>query len=70
MLKMMKNERNKYCTAAKYFYNKYIDMYCIIGTTYSASDMEDLVEMFENRDLLTEVDMPGYITEDYKGVEW
>lgn len=67
---MMITENNKYCTVAEYFYNKYIDMYCIVGTTYSASCLEDLAEMFESRSLLTEVDMPDYITEDYEGAEW
>lgn len=67
---MMVNDNKKYCSEANYFYNEYIDMYCIIGTTYSSPDLEDLVEMFESRDLLTESDMPDYITEDYDGAEW
>lgn len=67
---MMVNDNNKYCSKANYFYNEYIDMYCIIGTAYSSPCLEDLTEMFESHDLLTEVDMPDYITEDYEGAEW
>lgn len=62
---MMVNDNNKYCSEAKYFYNQYIDMYCIVDTAYCSPDLESLVEMFESRDLLTEIDMPKYITEDY-----
>lgn len=67
---MMINMNNKICEAAEYFYNEYIDMYCIVGTTYSAQDLRDLEEMFESVDLLKEVEMPEYITEDYDDAEW
>lgn len=67
---MMINENHKFCEPAKYFYNEFIDMYCIIGTTYSAQDIRVLEEMFESDDLLEEVKMPAYITEDYDETEW
>ena len=56
---------NKYTSPAEYFYNEYIEMYCVIGTTISTEDLDDLIELFETPDLLTEVEMPEYITEDY-----
>nr|DAH12482.1 MAG TPA: hypothetical protein [Caudoviricetes sp.] len=63
-------ETNKYIDSAEYFFNPYIDMYCIIGTTYATETLAELEEMFESSDLLTEVPMPDYITEDYDGTEW
>ena len=68
--KMMINKNNKFSEAAEYFYNTYIDMYCIIGTTFSAEDLSDLQDMFESADLLKKVEMPEYITEDYDEPEW
>lgn len=67
---MMMNMDGKYTGKAEYFYNEYIDMYCIIGTTYSAECLDDLKEMFERPDLLIEAEMPNYITEDYEAPEW
>ena len=51
-------ETNKYIDSAEYFFNPYIDMYCIIGTTYATETLAELEEM------------PDYITEDYDGTEW
>lgn len=67
---MKVNDNNKYTESAEYFYNKYIDMYCVIGTTFSAESVSDLAGLWERDDLLKEVDMPEYITEDYDGSEW
>lgn len=67
---MMTNMDNEYVSKAEYFYNKYIGMYCIIGTTYSSESLSDLEEMFESSDLLEETEMPDYITEDYEGPTW
>lgn len=66
----MNGNEYKITQSAKYFYNEYIDMYCIIGTTYSAQDFRDLEGLFEIPDLLEEVEMPEYITPDYDESEW
>lgn len=67
---MMVNDNNKYCSETNYFYNELIDMYCIIGTTFSFEGKQEMLNMFESEELLTEVPMPEYITEDYDGAEW
>lgn len=67
---MYVNENNKFTESAEYFYNEYADMYCVVGTTISAEYLDDLEAMFETADLLVEVEMPDYITEDYDGCEW
>lgn len=67
---MMINENNKYTSEAEYFYNKHIDMHCVIGTTFSMQNLDELKELWESPDLLTEIDMPDYITEDYDEAEW
>lgn len=68
---MFMNENNKYIDAAEYFYNPYINMYCIVGTTLSAEDISDLIAMFEAPELLTEVNLPEYIVdENYDEAEW
>ncbi len=66
----MNDNEHKIAHSAEYFYNEYIDMYCIIGTTYSAQDFRDLEDLYESPDLLEEVEMPEYITPDYDGAEW
>ena len=63
-------ETNKYIDNAEYYYNPYISMYCIVGTTYAMETVAELEEMFESPDLLTEVPTPDYITGDYDGTEW
>ena len=35
---MWMNEDNKYTETAEYFWNPYLDMWCIIGTTYCSPD--------------------------------
>lgn len=67
---MYVNENNKYTDHAEYFYNEYIEMYCVIGTTIAMESQFDIQELFESPDLLTEVEMPEYITEDYDEPEW
>ena len=64
------NENGKYIDRAEYYYNEHINMYCIVGTTYSAEDLETLESMFAAPDLLVEVPAPDYITADYDGAEW
>ena len=64
------NDNGKFTSAAEYFYNEYIGMYCIIGTTMCAECITDLIDRFESPDLLTEVPIPDYITEDYDEPEW
>lgn len=66
---MFVNENGKYTSKAQFFYNDHIDMYCIIDTTLSG-DLDDLTALFESADLLEEVPMPEYITEDYEGNTW
>ena len=67
---MYVNENNKYTDHAEYFYNEYIEMYCVIGTTIAMESLFDIQALFESPDLLTEVEMPEYITEDYDEPEW
>lgn len=67
---MFINENNKYTTAAEYFYNDHIGLYCVVGTTISMEYLDELMELWESADLLTEIAMPDYITEDYDGAEW
>lgn len=54
----------KITTAAEYYYNEYIDMYCVAGTTYCNEDFAELASWWESADLLTEIPMPDYITAD------
>ena len=67
---MYVDENGKYTSAAEYFYNPYIDLYCIVGTTIAMESVSDLESLFESPDLLTEVEMPDYITEDYDAPAW
>lgn len=67
---MYVNEKDKYTSEAYYFYNKYIDMYCIVGTTISMEYLDDMQSLFESPDLLMEIEMPKYITENYDETEW
>ena len=60
-----------YTKPAEYFYNPHIDMYCVIGTTIAMGDLDDLVSWWESPDLLTEVEMPDYITgAEYDAPTW
>lgn len=67
---MYVNQEGKYTESAKYFYNDYTDAFCVVGTTLSASAICDLEQLFASADLLEEIEMPEYITEDYNGTEW
>lgn len=67
---MFVNQDNKYASAAEYFYNEYNELYCVVGTTICMQYLDELEELFESPDLLTEVTMPDYITADYDGTEW
>lgn len=67
---MFVDENNKYTTEANYFYNAYIEMYCVIGTTISMQYLDELIDLWESPDLLTEVEIPNYITEDYEDIAW
>ena len=67
---MFVSEGNKYTSKAEYFYNEHIDMYCVIGTTISTQYLDELKNLWETPDLLTKVEMPGYITEDYDAPKW
>ena len=68
---MYVNENGKFTSAAEYFYNPHIDMYCIVDTTYAMGDLDDLRALFADPDLLTEVEMPDYITgADYDAPTW
>lgn len=55
---------HKNTTAAEYYYNDYIGMYCIVGTTLCNADFDELAELWASPELLTEIPMPDYITED------
>lgn len=67
---MMVNDNNKFCSEAEYFYNEYIDMFCIVNTKYAFEDKQDMINAFESPNFLTEIPMPEYITEDYDDTEW
>lgn len=67
---MFVNENNKYTSEAEYFYNQYIEMYCVIGTTISMQYIDELIELWDTPDLLKEVEMPDYIMEDYDEAVW
>lgn len=66
-----KNGNTKYTSAAEYFYNIHIDMYCVLGTTISTGDIEDLRSWWTDPELLTEIAMPDYITgAEYDAPTW
>jgi len=68
---MYLNEDGKYTSHAEYFYNPFIGLYCIIGSTIAMESVDDLIELFESPDLLTEVALPEYITdENYESDAW
>ena len=67
---MFINQDNKYTEHAEYFYNEFIELYCIIGTTIAMETVYELEQIFESPDLLTRVPMPDYITEDYDEASW
>ena len=67
---MFINESNKYTTAAEYFYNDHIGLYCVVGTAISMEHLDELIELWESADLLTKIAMPDYITEGYDDVVW
>lgn len=61
----------KKSTPAEYYYNNYIGMYCIVGTTLCNEDFDELAELWESPDLLTEIPMPSYVTSaDYDEPSW
>lgn len=63
------NKEGKYTSEAEYYYNSYIEMYCVVDTTI-CGDLCDILDAWENQDLLTEIPMPEYVTgDDYDG-EW
>lgn len=63
------NMEGKICSEEECFYNEYINMYCIIGSTFSG-DLSDLKNLFEDEKLLKMIKMPNYIKEDYDEPEW
>lgn len=67
---MFVNQDSKYSSAAEFFHNEYNDLYCVVGTTISMQYLDELEDLFESPDLLTEIPMPDYITADYDGAEW
>ena len=67
---MYVNEKNKITTEEEYFYNKFTGDFCVIGTTISTQGLCDLEELFESPELMKEVPMPDYITEDYDKPTW
>lgn len=68
---MYVNEENKYTSEAEYYFNSHIDMWCVVDTTISMGDLDELKDLWESPDLLEEVPMPDYITgADYDGPTW
>lgn len=60
----------KFSTAAEYYYNKYIGMYCVVGTTFCNEDFDELAQYWESPELLTKIEMPDYITGDEDYLTW
>ena len=61
---MFFDESGKFSSPAEYYYNDFIGMYCIVGTTNCNEDLDELKRYFVSDDLLTEITMPDYITAD------
>lgn len=68
---MYVNEQGKFSSEAEYYYNDYIGMYCVVGTTFCCQYLDDLADLWESPELLIEVAMPDYITSaDYEAPSW
>ena len=61
---MYVNENGKFSSEAECYYNDYIGMYCVVGTTFCNADFDELASLWESAGLLKEIPMPEYITED------
>lgn len=53
----------------EYFYNPYIDLYCVTGTTYAMGDVQELDDALRSMlpstgFVLCEAPCPDYITPD------
>lgn len=68
---MYVNEDNKYTSPGEYYYNPYIDLYCLVDTTIATESAEDIINLFDSPALVTEIDLPDYITSaDYDAPSW
>lgn len=64
-------DESKYTIGAEYYYNGHIDMYCVVGTTISMGDLDELKSLWKSPDLLTEIPIPDYVTGyDYDAPTW
>lgn len=59
----------------EYFYNPYVDLYCVIGTTYAMEDVQELDDALRSMlpstgFVLCEAPYPDYITPDYNAPQW
>lgn len=61
---------NKLNGSYEYYYNDYIDMYCVVGTTISMQYFDELIDLFAFPGLLVEIEIPDYITSEYNGLLW
>lgn len=65
------NEDGKFCSPAEYYYNSFFELWCVVGTTYAFDSLDDLLDSWESLDLLSEVEIPSYITgPDFNVLVW
>lgn len=67
---MKVNENGKYIDHAEYYYNPYIDRWCVSGTTICMESLMEIEELWEDKSELHEIEAPEYVSEDYEGSEW
>ena len=57
-----------YTEPAEYFWNPYLDMWCVIGTTFCSPDLSVLKAMWKSPDMLIRVDKPDSVVDENS--EW
>lgn len=68
---MFVNEEGKITDAVEYFYNPFIEKYCVKGTKLCADELDMLQQLFANAELLCETALPEYITDgEYDAENW
>lgn len=70
-LSLFVNEDGKFCSPAEYYYNSFVELWCVVGTTYAFESLDDLLDSWESSYLLSEIEIPSYITGPYfDGAVW
>lgn len=68
---MFVNDEGKITDVAEYFYNPFIEKYCVKGTKLCADELDTLQALFADADLLSETELPDYITDgEYYAENW